>query len=270
MEKRLLQLLFVFLSFTALGQESKTLISGRIIDSLGIVKNANIINLKTKQGTFSFDDGRFQIYVSEGDTLQISNIQYSTKTIIINRKNITDKALIVTLKQSTYVLDEFELKRNHLIGQLAVDIKSVPKNEKIALLKSNMDFSNVDFSLKDHRIDANDRAKTKVVNTVANSYSGLNVGGIIGGLFSSKKFKKAQSRDKEFDRKKVFKDKILVEFGDTFFFDKLKIPKEKYFHFIEYCLPFDIEKMYAENRLLKIIEIFQQESASYLETLNKE
>ena len=270
MEKKLLTIFLFVITLPSLSQNNGTLISSRILDSLGIVKNANIINLNTNQGTFSSDAGRFQIYVSTGDTLSISSIQHITQKIKITKNITANKALIVILKPNTYVLDEFELKRNNLTGKLALDVKNIPTEEKYALLKSNMDFSNVDFSLKDHRIDANDRAKSKVVNTVANSYSGLNAAGLIGGLFSSKKFEKSQLLDAKLDRKRALGNKILLELGEDFFFEKLKIPKEKYYHFLDYCDYLDLDKIYNENKVLKLIEIFQKESIPYLEIIKEE
>ena len=173
MDKKLLQFFFLFFTIISLSQEKRTLITGKVVDSLGIVKNANIINLKTNQGTFSSDTGHFSIYVAIGDALQISSIQYVTKEITISKKSIENKSLNIKLIPNTYVLDEFELKRNHLMGRLGVDINAVPTDKRDSLLRNVMDFSNVDFKQKDFRIDENDRANAKVVNTVANSYSGL-------------------------------------------------------------------------------------------------
>ncbi|WP_068449922.1 peptidase associated/transthyretin-like domain-containing protein [Polaribacter atrinae] len=270
MEKKLLTIFLFIITLPSLSQNNGTLISSRVLDSLGIVKNANIINLNTNQGTFSSDSGKFEIYASKGDTLRVSSIQHITQKIKITKEIIAHKALIVVLKPNTYVLDEFELKRHNLVGKLAVDVKNIPTDEKFALLKSNMDFSNVDFSIKDHRIDANDIAKSKVVNTVANSYSGIDAAGLIGGLFSSKKFEKSRLLDEKLDRKKAFGNKILLELGEDFFFEKLKIPKEKYYHFLDYCDYLDLDKIYNENKVLKLIEIFQKESIPYLEIIKEE
>ena len=91
MIKKLLLLSFFFISiFNSFSQEKNKIISGKILDSLGVVKNANIINLKTKQGTFSSDSGLFRIFVSEGDTLILSSIQHLSKKILIT-KNIIDR-----------------------------------------------------------------------------------------------------------------------------------------------------------------------------------
>jgi hypothetical protein len=64
--------------------------------------------------------------------------------------------------------------------------------------------------------------------------------------------------------KKAFPFKILSELGEKFFFDDLKIPIEKYFHFLEYCNPLGIEKLHKEGELLEIIKILRTESVSYL------
>jgi hypothetical protein len=53
-------------------------------------------------------------------------------------------------------------------------------------------------------------------------------------------------------------------FGEQFFFVKLKIPKEKYFHFLEYCAPLNIETLYKEEKFLDLLKILLKESKSYL------
>ena len=139
-------------------QERNVLITGDLIDSLGIVKNANIINLTTNQGTFSSDNGRFRIFVSKGDSLRISSIQHTTKKIIITKQIINQKTLKVQLKLNTYVLDEFDLKRHYLTGRLGVDIKDVPKNKKDSILRSVMDFSKVNMKI----VEADDYTDKRV------------------------------------------------------------------------------------------------------------
>ena len=98
MEKKILTIFLFVITLPSLSQNNGTLISSRILDSLGIVKNANIINLNTNQGTFSSDAGRFQIYAKKGDTLRISSIQHITQKIKITPQIIENKALIIILK----------------------------------------------------------------------------------------------------------------------------------------------------------------------------
>jgi hypothetical protein len=264
MVKRLLQLYLFFLTVTIVSQEKEILLSGKIVDSLGIVKNANIINLKTNQGTFSLDDGRFQIFVSEGDTLRISSVQHITKKISIAKQITYSKSIIIKLKSNTYVLDAFDLKRNNLSGRLGIDIKDIPTNRRDSLLNNVMDFSNVNFSHKDFKIDETARLKPAIVNTVPNSFSG-------GGAGATIPFKDKESLlRKELRRKMAVPNKILSTLGEQFFFEELKIPKDNYFHFLDYCNPLDIERLHKEGNILELIKIFQKESMTYLQIIKKE
>ncbi|WP_244183237.1 hypothetical protein [Polaribacter sejongensis] len=133
------------------------------------------------------------------------------------------------------------------------------------MLQKTLDFSKIDFKLIDTRIDANIRMKPPIVNTVANSFGG---GG--GGSASIPfKFKDLLLR-KELNRKQAVPDKILIELGEPFFFEELKIPKDNYFHFLDYCNPLDIERLHKESNLLELIKIFQKESVPYLQIIKKE
>lgn len=267
MKKQVLFLTFLLLTTVSFSQERKKLISGLVKDSLGIVINANIINLKTKQGTFSSDSGLFRIFVSKKDTLRISSIQHKTKNILITDKIFEDETIEVLLKSTVYTLDEIKYKRNNLNGSLGLDVKVVPKNEKDSLLRNVMDFTNVDFSKPDNTIDAIKKAKPPIVNTMAGAMSMAGAGAQIGIPF--KDSEKLWALRRKLAQKKNFPYKILSELGDQFFFDELKIPVDNYFHFLEYCNPLGIENMHAKGRLLEIIKILKTESKTYLKTIKK-
>lgn len=102
-----------------------------LIDSLGAVKNVNIVNINTNKGTSSNDAGFFEIYVTLGDSLRITTIQHQTKVIQISHSNYQNKFLTIQLDLKTYSLDPFDLKKHNLSGRLGIDSKSVPKQKKI-------------------------------------------------------------------------------------------------------------------------------------------
>ena len=265
MDKKLLQFFFLFFTIISLSQEKRTLITGKVVDSLGIVKNANIINLKTNQGTFSSDTGHFSIYAAIGDALQISSIQYVTKEITISKKSIENKSLNIKLIPNTYVLDEFELKRNHLMGRLGVDINAVPTDKRDSLLRNVMDFSNVNMKKAEADDYIDKRVRPQIVNTDPNSKF------VGAGAAIVMPFKDHESiLRKKLARQKAIPYKILSELGEQFFFDELKIPKDNYFHFLEYCNPLGIEDLHKENKTLELIKIFQKESKTYLKIIKKE
>ncbi|MGJ8745894.1 hypothetical protein [Polaribacter sp.] len=268
-KKILLTFLVLGITNATFSQGQKTILYGKIVDSLDVVKNANIINLKTNKGTFSLDDGTFAIQVSLGDSLHISSIQHRTKKIIISKSILVNKSATFYLKSNTYILDEFELKRNNLIGILGIDSKRVPKNRKDSLLKDAMNFSNVDFSQKDSRIDANNRATPPIAVTVANQYSGLNIGNLVKILNPFKKQKRIKFKEEDLNPNNTLPIQLLSELGDEFFFEKLKIPKENYLLFLEYCHLSELEELYKNNKILDLIEILQKESISYLKIIKK-
>lgn len=262
----LFNVILVFTTFS-FSQERKKLVVGTVTDSLGVVSNANIINLHTKQGTNSNDEGLFRIFVSKGDSIRISSIQHNIKKIKITAQLFDKGEIAILLKSKTYTLDEVELKRHNLQGKLGIDIKDAPRDTKDSLLRAAMDFSKVNFNAPDNTLDEIQRAKPPIVNTMEGAMPMAGAGAKIGMPF--KHSEKLWALRKKLEQKKNFPYKILSELGDQFFFDELKIPIENYFHFLEYCNPLGIENMHKQGRILEIIKILKTESKTYLKTLEK-
>jgi len=72
LKTKIFLIVLIFFSTNLLAQKNKFWLYGKLKDSSSVVKNANIINLKTNKGTFSNDFGDYKIVVSVGDTLQFS------------------------------------------------------------------------------------------------------------------------------------------------------------------------------------------------------
>ena len=257
-------LLLLLPSLSVFSQEQKKIIKGKLVDSTGVIKNANIVNINSKQGTLSSDIGTFEIYASLGDSLQISTIQHQTKFFRINDLNYKNKIILIQLKFKTYTLDSFDLKRHNLSGRLSIDSKTVPKSKKDSLLKITMDFSNINFNNIDVTIDENIRATPPEVKVDPNTkFEGFNFMALLSRIKLKKKKKPKKNKEiNVFDSN--FPKKIKAELGEAYFFEKLKIPKEKYQHFLEYCNLLEIEKLYQKGRLLEVIQILENKSISYL------
>ncbi|MFY9243180.1 MAG: hypothetical protein WAO74_09145 [Polaribacter sp.] len=268
LKKRLLTLIFLINCLFSFSQERNKLISGAVIDSIGVVKNANIINLNTKQGTFSNDDGLFRIFVSEGDSLSFSSVQHLPKKIFISKKIIENKEIKVLLKSNIYELNEFDLKRHNLQGRLGIDVKDVKRDKRDSLLRNVMDFSNVNFKQKDFTVDEIERVRPPIVNTMEGAMPMIGAGATATIPF--KYSERLWALRKNLAQKKEFPYKILSELGDKFFFDELKIPIDNYFHFLEYCNPLGIENLHKNGNVLEVIKILRQESVSYKEIIKNE
>jgi hypothetical protein len=262
MSKIVFLLIFLFaVSKVTFSQEKRKIIVGKVVDSISIIKNANIINLKTKQGTFSSKLGLFRIFVSKGDTLSVSSVQHKQKIIIITESILAQKKIKITLKAKTYTLTEFELKRNNLMGRLGIDTKDVPKNKQDSILRDVMDFSAIDFSIEDFKIDAIDLVRPPIVNTMAGAIGMIS--NAAGEAIPFKDSERLWALRGDLAQKKAFPYKILSELGEKFFFDTLKIPVDRYFHFLEYCNPLNIENLHRDGKLLEVIKILRTESISY-------
>ena len=268
MNKKLLFSIFLFsITIHLFSQEKKQLIRGKIQDSIGIVKNANVINLKTKQGTFSSDEGFYRIFVSKGDTLSFSSVQHLPKRIVVTEKILEQNGTDILLKSNIYELDEFDLKRHNLMGRLGIDTKDVPRDVQDSLLRNVMDFSNVNFKEKDFTIDEIEKVRPPIVNTMAGSIPMAGAGASANIPFKGSE--KLWALRKELAQKKAFPYKILSELGEKFFFDELKIPVDRYFHFLEYCNPLEIENLHKEGRQLEVIKILRAESEPYLKLIKE-
>ena len=264
-------LLFIFIisfSTAIFSQDKRKLITGKVIDSISVIKNANIINLKTRQGTFSSKQGLFRIFVSKGDTLNLSSIQHKPKKVVITEEILNQKNFRIILKVANYTLEEFELKRHDLMGRLGIDSKDVPRDVQDSILSDVMDFSNVDFSQKDFTIDAIEEARPPIVNTMAGAIPMIGGGAAVVMPFQGSAKLWALRRD--LAQKKAFPYRVLSELGEKFFFDELKIPVDKYFHFLEYCNTLGVETLHKEGKILELIQILRTESVSYLKIIKKE
>ncbi|QOD61642.1 carboxypeptidase-like regulatory domain-containing protein [Polaribacter haliotis] len=264
--KRTLPILFIIISFNCFSQQNKTLFYGKILDSSNVVKNAHIINLKTKRGTFSNETGTFKILTSENDSLQISSIGFKTKIIKVEKFHFREKINFISLEKEIYSLKEFTLKRHNLSGFLSTDLKNVPKDKKAALVQKLVsEIKKIDYnaiSKMPLKLDEIHLSKPTVVR-LPNYFEGF------GPRFGGGSIKKDPLK-KELEENKKIPDKILKEFGDYFFFEELKIPKDSYYHFITYCSYKNIFELYKEKEIIKIIAILKEESVPYLKLLKKE
>ena len=130
MNKKLVFFAFLLITITTvLGQKKSVEILGKVTDSLGVVANAHIVNLQTKIGTFSKDNGSFLIPVQLGDSLSISSVQHQTSFLIVSGFVLKRKKIAIYLKSLVYRLDTFELKKHlasYMIPSKIIYKKSLP------------------------------------------------------------------------------------------------------------------------------------------------
>ncbi len=260
MKKKLL-LLFLFISITSFAQKKRLLLYGVVKDSIGVVKDVNVFNITSKQGTFTDDFGVYQISVNEGDSLKFTSIRHKTLYRIVTSFTVERKFKDVYLENSAIKLDEIVLRKTYLSGVLALDKKKTPKNEKLLTLKKNLDLSkiNMDADFPEDHISSKVKPPQRSVDPTA-MFAGVGAGAYIAWKNSAKLWALRRS----LDYKKKFPELLKEELGENFFRNKLKIPDDKYYNFLTYCNSLGIEDLYKNNKL-KVIQILKKESKSYLE-----
>jgi hypothetical protein len=258
-QKLLVFILLFFMHHIAIAQSKSILINGEIKNTyLNPIVNTHIINLSTGVGTVSNKNGAFNIPVKKGDWLQISNIQFISKKIKIKKGNLTERILLIYLMPVRNILDEAILKKK-MKGILSLDRKDKEKDTLPKIDQEYYNFSNMDFS--NVKVDKNKPKSAQYLTDPIAKTAGLppvSIGIPDGALEA----KKARRRDINFKEK--LPKKLLQLFGEPFFFDNLKIPKDNYYHFLQYCNPLGIERLFKNKKHLEILKILLKESKSYL------
>ncbi len=139
MQKLLLLLIFL-ISLFSYSQNKRIEISGTISDKLGKVVDAHVINISSKQGTFTNENGNFTIPAKLGDQIKITSIQHEDVEVIVAGITMKNKKLDLKLDLKEYILDEVEVQKTYLSGSLSTDSKHIKKSDK-QMLMENLGFN---------------------------------------------------------------------------------------------------------------------------------
>ncbi len=265
MGKKILSLFFFYLLFQiSFSQEKRAEINGVILNpSSKAIKNSHILNLTTNSGTISNTEGAFTIKAKKGDWLQITNIQFYPKNIKITQNTRKEQFLRVYLLPIINLLDEVKLKKR-MTGFLRFDRIDKPKDTIGSLMKNlEKGIMSIPYAeIMNMGIGKDERHLQKPTVTPGQLPGLEGVGGSALIPYADLAKKRA---DREFiNFKEQFPLNLKKLFGEDFFFIRLKIPKEKYYHFLEYCNPLGIEELYKNGKHLDILKILLKESKSYL------
>ena len=269
MNKKLILIVLLICSSKLFAQKNNVFLRGMVRDSLNLIKDVHVINLNTLKGTYSNDYGQYRITVSLGDTLEFTSVQFKTVKKIITDRIFFSKKLNLILKNKNYVLNEVTVKKHDLIGDLRIDRKKVPqdtialKGRKLSNIIDNISKESRKGILKKPTKKHSKLSETSMRNTdPSRSFNGANLMGIVNGLFSLIPKKKKNKLSKK-ESKELLKNKILTDFG-TSFFEELNIKNSQITSFLEYCMQFNVEKLYEENKRLDLIKLLEDESINFL------
>jgi hypothetical protein len=200
-------------------------------------------------------------------------VQFETVKKVITDRVFFSKKLNLILKNKNYVLEEITVKKHNLIGDLRVDRKKVPKDtialkgKKLSNIIENVSKESQKGILNKPNKKHSELAETSMRNTdPSRAFNGANLMGIVNGIINLIPKKKKKLSKKEINE--LLKNKILTDFGNDFF-EELKITNDLIKPFLEYCMQFNIEDLYANNKRLDIIKLLEEKSTSFLVQLKQ-
>lgn len=268
MKKRVSFFLFLFIALNIVAQKNQHLIIGTIKESDSIIKNAHIINLLTKQGIFSNDIGTYRMYVSLGDSLKISSVQYKTEYRVVSKFDIESETMDVYMILETHKLDEIVLKKHNLTGNLLNDIKQNPRNLN-KKFRNSMNGLIMGFSIQDimnfpvGKDEIHLRKPEFKSADPTQHFKGL--GGAIGlGSGNKKKLRVKKITSNTFTTKSVL-DKIGKEF-----FLELGIKEKDIYSFIDFSKKFYIKELYEQEKILHLLTLLKKKSVLYLKDFKQQ
>lgn len=114
--KLITSFVMLLLGITAFAQ-TKT-VTGTVVDKMGPVIGASVIEDGTTNGAITDLDGKFTIRVKEGAVLQFTSVGYATVNVTVDKRDVYN----VTLEEDSQFLDEVvvvgygTMKRSDLSG----------------------------------------------------------------------------------------------------------------------------------------------------------
>tara|TARA_B110000046_G_scaffold47916_1_gene52986 strand:+ start:145 stop:873 length:729 start_codon:yes stop_codon:yes gene_type:complete len=232
-------LVFMLLcSFFNFGQESRTLLKGRLLYRNSNVIAANVINNTAQSNTITDGEGGFEISVRVGDELVFSSVQYKIRSVKITPEIIKLKRLVVSIDERINVLDEV------VVG---------PENQQKFLDMKKEEFKRVDYT--------QDKS-TKLINRAADDRQLANG---INFVNVAKLLIKVLSKNPENTEKKLIPSEVLPYlFEAQFFIQDLGLTiaeKEGFLEKMDQVLPTD--KLFKQNMEFELIDYLVKMSDEY-------
>ena len=272
MKNKAFLVLLLIVSFKLSSQNNREHIEGKIINGSLLIENIHIINKNSGKATISNSKGEFHIAVKINDTLRFSGIQFYNKEVLISNQLIKNKVIVIKLFQKINELDEVEVKVHDLSGNLIIDAKKV-KDSVTKVNSLAFDFSMIDFS-KPIVLDIDEFSRSRTSSDGQLMTPNGNILGLLSFVLNplfkevSKIGKKRRQRKND---ERVYKknainapEKMIAEFGETFFTETLKIPNEEILSFIDFCKSKGIMAFYIEDKKMEVLDILIVESNNYL------
>lgn len=236
--KKYLHILFVLISQFVVSQND-SIIKGKIIVESNTDEGITIVNISNKSNTISGNGGYFKIKAKENDTLMFYAIHLDITKHLIIKKDFGENLLFIKMTPKSKAIEQILISNNTVITPESLGL--VPKGQKR-------------YTVAERRLYTGS--------------SGIGIGSLINMITG---YKKELKKNVETEKKELFQEKILNEFGIDFFIQTLKIP-EIYVNGFLFYIAADKVTVETLNKTDKINKIFKLTdlATTYLKTIPKE
>jgi hypothetical protein len=256
MKNRLSFLLFILFCFAEIGAQT-TKLQGKITNQED-VEGIHVLNNRSRSNSVTDAFGNFSIMAKVNDTLVFSSVHYLPKKIEVTNTVLESGIVVVTLDTLINQLDEVFLGST-LTGDLETDIKNIPVVEKI-------DFWNL--GIPGFQGEPEEKIPTVIGQTIGPTR--VNIEALykhLSGYYKKLKIKR------KWEAQNNTAARILYKYNEDFFLQSYKIPEDKLYEFILFCIDTTtLQSDFNRKNYGRVLDIFKENAADYvlrLETIGE-
>lgn len=240
---------FAAFTTTAIAQEARQALRGKVLYRGSNVPNENVINATAETATITNEDGEFFIMVKEGDQLVFTAVNYQLEVVEITSEILRNNRLVVEVTEKVTELDEVVVS---------------PENQQKFLEMQNDEFKGFEYEV-DRGTEVENIAMSRAERGMRDGINFVNV---------FKLLYKSLAKKKDDDGKTVplkVSEILRQVYDDEFFVVDLKLPQDKIDAFLIYC-----DDKVPSNTLLQkenefqLIDFLVTHSKTYLSELDEE
>lgn len=235
MNKQILGICFllVMLSGVSQAQEIVTL-KGQVLNDTISKSSLTIVNLSLKKGTITNRDGEFEILARVNDTINVSAVQYESRQFVVNQTMFNRKKISLYLIPKITALDEVNISNLDLTGNILRDVGSTQFERKVTAGELGIPENTApERTIEERRY-----------HTAVSSAGGIPLDGLINSITGRLKMLKKHIEVSRFAKK--IKD-TRVQYSDSIYMEKLKIPQDLIEDFVYYTFEDEGAKKYVDT-----------------------
>ena len=241
-------LLGLFLLVFNIASSQQIDLEGKITNAFDI-EGIHILNKTSRYNTVTNEFGEFVIRIQVLDTIIFSSVKYQIKELIITEDIYHKKKININLNELVNELDEV-LIGNTLTGDLFTDLKNIKVEET--------------FNFDDVGIPGfKGEPEEKIVPLAAAAFPlSVNIEALykhIGGYYKKLKIQRKWTKEN------LTVVEIIDYYGFKFFEDAYRIPNNKLYDFLLFCIETTtLNSDYNRQNLAGVLQIFNEKSKIYV------